>query len=401
MSISSAETQNKPASDETPASGPDVAPESSSLVRWLILTGLLVALGLGGMSLIKVMPKTPGELFAAAQPKGPPGKAVIDEKPQYDFGVMPNQTKGKHVWVLKNEGAGELTLKKGEVTCKCTIANFELGKDSFTLGAGKSTEIALEWDTKENDGKYHQKAEILILNDPDRESIKFEIDGIVKPAITVYPKQRTLEFGSIASNESMKAKFAIASADRPELKILEMTSTNPNSIGLSTEPLTDTDRTELELSALKGGYKIVVEVKPAKTLGLFREEITVTTDHPRLREVKVLVGGKRVGPITAVPDTIRMHNVRSEEGGTASIVLVVRNAPETSFKVVEVPENLKVEVIPSDVKNGIAVKVRSYKMVVTVTPDTPSGVIDGMITLKVNHPDVSELKIPVDISVIP
>ena len=401
MSISSAEIQNNLALEKTPISGPDVAPESSSLIRWLILTGVIVILGLGGVTLLKIVPTRTGSFFAPAKPKGPPGKVVLDEKPFYEFGVMSTQTRGRHTWVLKNEGAGELILKKGASTCKCTIANFKAGEESFTLEAGKSTEIMLGWDTRNNDGKYQQSAEIFILNDPDREMIKFEIAGIVKPAITVYPKERTLDFGAIASDESAKGKFAIASADRPELKILDMTSTSPDRIGLSTEPLSEKDRAELELSALKGGYKIVVEVKPAKSLGRFSEEITLTTDHPLLKEVKVVVGGKRVGPVTMTPDAVRLHNVHSEEGGTQSIILVVRNAPETSFQVAAAPENLKVEIIPSDIKIGTASKIRSYKMVVTVAQDTPPGVIDGTIILKVNHPDVSELKIPVDISVIP
>ena len=83
-----------------------------------------------------------------------------------------------------------------------------------------------------------------------------------------------------------------------------------------------------------------------------------------------------------------------------TLVIMVRNAPETKFEVVEKPDNLKVEIIPSDVNTGTIAKVRRYKMVVTVPPGTPAGQIDGAITLKSDHPQASRVKIPVDVVVL-
>jgi hypothetical protein len=118
-------------------------------------------------------------------------------------------------------------------------------------------------------------------------------------------------------------------------------------------------------------------------------------NHVRLETV----GGKRVGPISLVPETARIHNVNPDDGGSTTVMILVRNAPDTKFEVLEAPNNLKVEITPADVKIGTAAKVRQYRMTVTVPPDTPTGTIGGTIVLKTNHPLADRVRVPVDITV--
>src|SRR5205085_2507472 len=126
----------------------------------------------------------------------------------------------------------------------------------------------------------------------------------------------------------------------------------------------------------------------------------VTTDHPDIKEIRLSVAGTRVGPIAVVPGTVRLHGLNPDDGGTAILMITVQNAPDTKIEVLEAPNNLKVEVRPSDVRTGTAAKVRQYRMTVTVPPDSPSGVIDGAIILKTDHPQVDRLKVPLDITVL-
>lgn len=81
-------------------------------------------------------------------------------------------------------------------------------------------------------------------------------------------------------------------------------------------------------------------------------------------------------------------------------MILVRGADDTKFEVADCPKNLKVEIIKADVKSGSAVKVGQYRMIVTVPPGTPPGVILGEISLTSNHPQAERLKIPVDCTVL-
>ena len=75
---------------------------------------------------------------------------------------------------------------------------------------------------------------------------------------------------------------------------------------------------------------------------------------------------------------------------------MVRGGKETHFEVASAPEKLKIDIVPDD---SPGMKGR-YRMTVTVPPGTPSGKIEGEIVLKTDHPQVQELKIPVDLIVL-
>jgi hypothetical protein len=291
-------------------------------------------------------------------------------------------------------------LSKGPSTCSCTIANFSNDKKFFTLAPGAKTEITLEWETREFDGPIEKSATINIVNDPDRSEVKFTVEGTVRPALAVQPKDRSISFGEIPNDQKQAGKIALASADKADFKILSLTSTRPDEISLKATPLSDEDRKGLEWTTMTGGYRVDVELVPSKSLGSFSEEVILTTDHPTVKEVRFTLGGRRVGPITVIPETARLHNVSPEEGATTSVIISVRNAPDTTFEVVQKPESLKVDVVPSEVLNGAAAKVRRYKLNVTVPPGSPEGVISDPIILKSNHPQVERITVPVDVTVV-
>jgi len=70
------------------------------------------------------------------------------------------------------------------------------------------------------------------------------------------------------------------------------------------------------------------------------------------------------------------------------------------FEVLSKPDNLKVEVTPSDVKIGSVAKVRQYRLTVTVPPGAPEGVTHSTIVLKSSHPQAERVTVPVDITVV-
>lgn len=380
--------------------------ESSSFLRWLITAGLIVVLAVAAVFAVRMLPtEDPRNEDSLAypipsKPKGPPGKIVLAEDPTYRFDVMAQKEKGSHTWAFKNGGEGPLELRKGPSTCSCTIANFKNDTDVFVLEPGKSTDITLTWETRDFEGDYKKSATINVFGDLDKSQVVFAVEGSVRPAVAVMPKERVLSFGDVPSDLSGKSKFAIASADYPDLKLLSLTSSRPDVLALAAKPLPKEDREALEWNAMKGGYLVEVELKPSKDLGAFSEEILVTTDHPKVKEIRLTAGGRRSGPISVIPEAARMHNVSPEEGASLNVMVLVRNAPDTKFEVLGKPDNLKVEITPADVRVGSAAKVRQYRMTITVPPGTPSGEIGGTITLKSDHPQADQVKIPVDIKVL-
>ena len=146
---------------------------------------------------------------------------------------------------------------------------------------------------------------------------------------------------------------------------------------------------------VKGGYRVEINVKPGLPLGSFREEVIVETDHPREPELRLTVFGKVVGPITMIPEHLRMLNVNSSDGGRGEVTLIVRGLRATQFSVEHKPEKVKVDIAPTD-----GTSQGKYRLTVTVPPGTPPEEIEDQIVLKTDHPQAAVVTIPVTIFIL-
>lgn len=372
------------------------------MMRWVLLAVLVVVISTTVTVAVQFLPSglSDDTIAGPAPSKGPTGLATVNEELTHDFGIMAQEAQGAHEWILTNTGEGDLNLTVGNSTCSCTIANIAQGGEKV-LKPGEQTEIRLGWNTKKFSGAFQQSADIL-TNDPSRSTVKFAIKGEVRPAIVAMPLggsgSEGLLFSNVANDQPHKQSLAVFSFDRPELKIESATI---GSDRLTTEivPLSEDNRKAFELG--QGGYEIVVTLHPSPLLGDFQEELTIETDHPLRRVVKVPVSGRIVGPINVAPTSVRA-TVKSDEGGMRTVSLLVRNHPETTFEV-QAPAGLKAEVVPSEQvarSSDGAVKFRTYRLNVTVPPGSASGLIEGEIVLKTDHPQARELRVPVKFTIV-
>ena len=184
----------------------------------------------------------------------------------------------------------------------------------------------------------------------------------------------------------------MTSPDKRDLKITKLTSSKPGLIVAEQQPLTEAECKDLKIEA---GHRVTINAKAGLPLGAFREEVVIGTDHPQQPELKLTVTGKMEGPISVSPERLRMHDVPTRIGGRGIVRFFVRGRKPTTFQVESKPENLKVEIAPSDnpPKEG------RYQMIVTIPPGTPPGWIEDQIILKTDHPKAGELRIPVDVRV--
>jgi Protein of unknown function (DUF1573) len=377
------------------------------MMRWLLLAVLVVALTAMATIGLYFLPTgsaaDKGPEFPSspvAEKAGPPGIAEVDSEPTHDFGTMAQYSIGRKSWMIKNVGKGDLRLVRGTSTCSCTIASLKDGA-SATLKPGDETSVDLEWNTKENKGSWSQSAEILTPDDPKRQKIEFKVHGKVTPAIITIPPGNSVSFMNIATDEKNIVHFAVFSPDKDDLEITSLTSSRPDLISATVQPLTTLEREEIKVES-KSGLRVDVEVKPGMPLGEFHEDLVVKTNHPKQAEFHMAVVGRTVGAISVMPDHVRFSAVSGARAASEVLTLWVRGGEQTKFEVVKSPANLKVEIAGGD-DNGKAVdpnaKAKKYRLTVTVPPGTPPSLIDGLIILKTDHPGVTEVRIPVNVTV--
>ncbi len=366
--------------------------------RWIILAALVVLIAGGATVLVSSMPELTAASSKTALPvglgtlnapkAGPQPKAVVETPHVYEFGTLPQHVTGKHKWKVENTGQGTLELFMLESTCSCTLAKFKNGEKA-SVAPGETTEIELEFESRDNNGDYSKGAKIG-TNDPNYPSFDLHVHGKVFPAVMTFPPDGIIGYSNISNDKHEHLMNAVIySRDRVETKVVKFKVSNEKEIDVKQEPLSAEDCKLLEIEQ---GTKLTINVKDGLALGAFREEVVVTTDHPKQPEVRLVLTGQMAGPINLVPAVLRRHQIDSKVGDRGELIITVRGGRETKFEVAHAPKALKVDVIPDPAR-----KKGRYRLVVTVPPGTPTGNIEDEIVLKTDHPKAGELSVPISL----
>jgi hypothetical protein len=230
--------------------------------------------------------------------------------------------------------------------------------------------------------------------------VTFRISGDVYSSLVTVPAQAAFDFANLPNDQTTEASLALSSIDHPELRILGVRPSRPDFLSATYRELSPEENARLKFAR---GYRIDITLKPSPALGSFRDELIVTTDHPRQAELRVPVRGRRVGAISVAPQQLRF-SAAATKGGRATLALFVRNHEATHFEVAEKPQGLDVRIDeaaqPDAASTGTSSSAtRSYRLTASVSPDTPPGKIAGTIVLKTDHPSAGVVTIPVSVAV--
>ncbi len=370
------------------------------MTRWISLIVIVIALSAAATFLVQYVPETDTDLAAAVpKPTGPAPKVEIPQELVFDFGTMSQRDKASHFWTVKNVGPGELELwLEGKPTCSCTVAELEIPKNADPgtkkpikkLKTGEETKITLTWETRMRENHYSQSA-TFGTNDPAKPTFQLVVKGLVFPPLIVMPPQM-ITLQPFSNEEKKIARVGVLSRDRPETKVKGIKTSRPNLISAKALPF---DIEEQKVFNSKLGYRIEVEIQPGMPIGRFLDEIVLDTDHPLQPELKISMTGIVTGPISVIPEQLRIPNVISKQGATRDLTLLARGGGKIDFTVAHKPKNLDIAITPLESDKD---KSR-YRLTATVPPNTPLGWIDDEIVLKTTHPKAQELKIKVSIIV--
>lgn len=401
--------------------------------RWLVLVLLVVVLSAAAAWVSMTMAPThmssstpfPVGTSDRAASSGPQPKVRLDVDPNYDFGVMAQQTKGRREWVVHNDGAAVLKLTGTQPACSCTVIDPKPDQE-VQIQPGQSFTVKIEWETRQFVDHIEKNARVL-TNDPARPDINFIVSGEVHPAILTEPPDGVLDVRNLPNDEPHEFHAGIYSPDRPDLKILSMQTTRPELLDVSYEerertlPMKPTghaaagaemppgDAAKPAADGLKvKAYEVKIVVKPTPILGTFREEIIVKTDHPLRDELRFTVVGRVLGPIAVTPPNgVRMIDVSGPKGGHSFVTLTVRGQESTEFKVAHAPAKFEVKVTPFNTEEpapasgaGATAAVKRYRVDVTVPAGSQPAVIDDPIRLETNHPLAKEVEVPLHVRIL-
>lgn len=205
------------------------------------------------------------KVLAARSQQIPDGLARVEilGDPSHDFGMMAPNAEGEHVFVIKNIGEEDLTLRLGATTCKCTLGEL----DADRLKPGAETEIKLSWTVKSGETEFSQSAQV-ITNDPENVVINLAIVGKVITDAEVVPE--TWSFGDVATGEPFEVSGTIYSFLPNDIRPTKMSFSSDEMTALSefeVEPFVPSREADGIRSAARQGFRVTAKVKPGMRQG--------------------------------------------------------------------------------------------------------------------------------------
>lgn len=343
----------------------------------------------GRVRLLK--PVTGGEASLGAP------RAKVDE-PQFDFGRMDPLTMGSHVFVVRNEGDGPLTLRKGPTTCKCTLSRLA-GQEIPPGGEGR---VELEWNTGRHPNYSHSAT--IYTNDPTRKEIQLGVAGRVRVELGAEPS--ALLFSDVDPLQSHTQKVALFSQLWDGFTV-ESGSSTLEGVTWTASPLHDT---ELKQREAKSGSWLSVTLPTNLPSGELRHVLHLVLRGPAQQAIEFPVpiqgriGGRLViyGEGIDAQGNVHLGALSQGHGLKRKYLVRVRDDEPTLSDVqfVASPSFIQTQWTLRQAGERTAL----YELMLTIPADTPPCTYarerPAVIQIRTGHPRVGDVDLRLEFYVI-
>jgi Protein of unknown function (DUF1573) len=307
-----------------------------------------------------------GQLAAPGTSNGRSQVRAID--PVFNFGKVYSGTTVRHTFRLKNTGAGALTIAGVRTSCGCTAAQ----PTKTRVFPGEESDIAVSFDTRTDRGPATRTITVF-TNDPSHQQVQLTMRGDVKAQVETNPSVVIFERVKRGSERSQQVTLTDEMPDRT-FEVTGIKNANPYIKVASQTTRGAKPAASLTISLLK--------TAPA---GPVTDVIRVNTNRV---PVEIPVSGTVLGDINVNPPQVSFGIVPHH----AAALRIVRltNSGEHPVKVTGISSNnTSVVGAVEPVKTG-----REYKISVQLAPNTPDGVLRGMLAIKTDDPHQQDVQVP-------
>ncbi len=278
-----------------------------------------------------------------------------------------------------NEGNAPLNIQKIDSDCGCVATN--TSSDKIASGGKGEIRVAVEQDV----GRFHQNI-FVFTDDPDTPIVRLKVSGSIVPPV-VYPNK--IDLGQLEKGTSTSKKIKLTNNLKDTVEITEHKVSNKGIV------------VTLHKKNIPAGESMECEaVLTLNDVGLYSESLTITaqakevlpgTDSKKL-EMSIQFQGRVLGGIIVLPQTLFL-GVLDDSGENVQKKVQIKTDGSSPFALEKVSgDNFSVTA-------SFAAKPQiAHKLELSITPktsDKSSGLVEGMIRIFTNHPDVPEITIPV------
>lgn len=242
--------------------------------------------------------------------------------PSWDFGRLANTQSVEHVFELLNEGSAPLRILQIRSGCGCTTV--KTGSDQVEPRG--TTQVTVTFNLAGRSGE-QRKVVYVHTNDPENPILQLEMKGealgttgsnaggewphvgVVDGTAQVFPK--ILSLGRVKMEATSKTMITLSGR---------------SSNDVVTAKTVDTGTLDLtaRFETSNGVCRVLLCLRPSKTLGPGSALVSIQTTHPILKTVTVPVTWQTEGDLYPIPETITLV-ARSNETDTVTRYVTIRS----------------------------------------------------------------------------
>jgi Protein of unknown function (DUF1573) len=312
----------------------------------------------------------------AQEPAAPQPKIVVPQ-PNHDFETRPRGDKLQHDFEIRNEGAAPLEVREVRPACGCTVVEFDR-----TIAPGTAGKVRAVLDTREFAGGIAKTIQVL-SNDPATPQLTLTLKANVKPLVAVTPGYARYNY--VQHEVPGTLTQYLWAQDDHDLKILRVESPYPF---LKTS-FREATAEERKPEGKGRQWRVDTTIQPDAAIGALGDFVLVHTNHPKDKVLRIPISGF-VRPVIAV--TPPVANIGSRDLTKEAYIGKLRVANYAT-------ETIAVTKVESDIP-GVTAKIepleagRSYDVVMTFSPSTPKGELNGKLRIHTASPKVPVVEVP-------
>jgi Protein of unknown function (DUF1573) len=307
-----------------------------------------------------------GQLNPLGATGGHPQVQALD--PVYDFGKVYNGTVVKHIFHLKNTGTAPLAISAVRTSCGCTAAQ----PTKSQLLPGEESDIAVSFDTHADHGPA-TRIITVVSNDPAHQQLELKMRGDVKVQVEVSPALAIFDRVPRGTEKSQQITLTDEMPDR-DFKVNGITNES-RYLKVASQPA----------AGPKTGAILTITLLKTAPAGPISDVVKVSTSRV---PVEIPVSGTVLGDINVNPPQLSFGIVPHHASALRFVRLT--NSGKHPVNVTGISSNnISVIAAVEPVKAG-----REYKIAVHLAPNTPDGVLRGMLAIKTDDPHQQDVQVP-------
>lgn len=304
-----------------------------------------------------------------------PPTVVLSEQ-FYDFGVVAVGQEVAHEFTIRNAGDTNVVLGRIE-----PLPGTRLIAQDRTIAPGKTGRIRVAIDTEEVFGPALFPI-ALSTNDPTQPQLSLQLQVEVRSFIFVHPGYARYIY--VQGGQEGTVAQTLWSPDGTNFNVIGVDSPYPflKASFRAAQPA------ERQSEANGRQWRVELTITPEASVGPLAGFLVVHVDHPKQKSVLIPVSGF-VRPIfTVTPPAAEFGDIDPRRLREAR--LFIQNFAEETIDVLDATTNvpgIRPEVKPIE-------KGRSYRLVVNIEEEMPTGDFNGLISMRTASPKKPVIEVP-------